>query len=79
LTAKTAFHGSLCLYCCSKGKGSQSFVFNNQSSILSMRNKHDKTGNHIVTLGDVMLSLAGEMMPLSGAPEDALAVRRDQS
>jgi len=44
-----------------------------------MRNKHDKTGNHIVTLGDVMLSLAGEMMPLSGALEDALAVRRDQS
>ncbi len=33
----------------------------------------------IVTLGDVMLSLVGEMMPLSGAPEDALAVRRDQS
>lgn len=30
----------------------------------------------VVTLGDVMLSLVGEMMPLSDAPEDALAVRR---
>lgn len=30
----------------------------------------------IVTLGDVMLSLVGEMMPLGDAPEDALAVRR---
>ncbi len=30
----------------------------------------------IVTLDDVMLSLVGEMMPLSDAPEDALAVRR---
>lgn len=30
----------------------------------------------IVTLGDVMLSLVGEMMPLADAPEDALAVRR---
>lgn len=33
----------------------------------------------IVTLGDVMLSLVGEMMPLSGALEDALVVHRDQS
>ncbi len=30
----------------------------------------------VVTLGDVMLSVVGEMMPLSDTPEDALAVRR---
>ncbi len=30
----------------------------------------------IVTLGDVMLSVVGEMMPLADTPEDALAVRR---
>ena len=30
----------------------------------------------VVTLDDVMLSLVGEMMPLSDTPEDALAVRR---
>lgn len=30
----------------------------------------------IVTLDDVMLAMVGDMMPLSDAPEDALAVRR---